>query len=120
KQVPMIKNEKIIELENVEVEVKKQETLIRNKGGNKALTGYKITKDFPMQEVSVLFFLERNGFTVNFQVGQEVSVLSRSAKSMSINASPGPPILFINDVRQFDFEPLRNMFLSEVDEIYLR
>jgi hypothetical protein len=116
---PIIEDESVLELENVEVFASRSEQLLLNKNKNPALRGIKITDDTPFSEVGLLFFLERNGFVVDRNPSRPIMVQARNANATSINGADSKAMLFINDIQYRDYDILREILLGDVDEIYL-
>ena len=85
---------------------------------NNALTGYKVKKDDPMRQNNVLYYLERVGFVVQNNPAYPVTVQSRNAKAMSVQAASSRALIIINDIQYRDYDILRDILLGDIDEIY--
>lgn len=116
---PIIIDENVIELENVEVFASKTEQMLMNRVKNPTLRGTRITDDTPLTQMGVLYFLERNGFVVDQNPSRPVTVQTRNANATSINGASSRAMLFINDIQYRDYEILRDILLGDIDEIYL-
>jgi hypothetical protein len=107
--------QKAIQLQEVVSKKKKKQLTYGNILSNRMLRGQKI--DSTNNHMSLLNFIEGNGFAVNNTIGN-ISIYSRLPQ---LSAGPPPtPIVFIDD-RQlyFDFYELNDLKMNEIDEIYI-
>jgi hypothetical protein len=88
--------------------------------GNANLTGYKITdKDGNGNHTLLQYIVNRGGFVVDQSsyMGAEVHIYSKGKSS--INAANSEPLIYIDNIQLLDHSQLRNIQMSEVDELYI-
>jgi hypothetical protein len=107
-----------IVFDGVEIKEYSRPKLTREKGINSMLQGEKITEDTPMRENNILYFLERKGFLVRYNLGEPPFLSTRYASTNSINGATSNVLVLVDGVQIWDLEMLRDMFLGDIDEIY--
>ncbi len=102
-----------IELSSVVVtnKNKKEVFLHKDNSDNINATAYKIENQYG----SILNFLNSHGFKAGLDENNSVTITS----NRNIMQNGRSPDVFIDDIRLFTFDPLFNLFLEDVDEIYI-
>jgi hypothetical protein len=104
-----------IQLEEVKIDANRLKYATRY--GNANLRAYKITEAQANSYQNLLNYLKTfSGFNVSDNNG-EVRITSRTVNS--INGAQTGPIVYIDNIQQMDLIVLRNILMSEVDEIYM-
>ncbi|MFL9843827.1 hypothetical protein [Flavobacterium rhizosphaerae] len=114
-QMPMVYKDQI-QLEEVVVEGTPLK--YAKAAANRNLTGYKITDREINSFNSILNFIKfRSSFQVN---DNSVNVTIYSSRNVySINAGRPTPIIYLDDMQLLDYDILRTIALTEVEEIYM-
>lgn len=112
--IPHTYNENI-QLEEVTIDANRLKYATRF--GNANLRAYKITEEQANMYQSLLNYLKTfSGFNIS-DAGGDVRITSRTVNS--INGAQSGPVVYIDNIQQMDFAVLRNILMSEVDEIYM-
>lgn len=112
------KTENLLVLDSINL-VGHKKTLLNNDNrySNNMARGYKITDDDYSSFRDVLSFIASHGFDTGYTNTGDVYIKSRRG-TMSILGN-NTPAVFIDDSPVYDLNLLRNMNLTEIDEIYI-
>jgi len=106
-----------VELNEVKMEAKTASLKYANTSGNGDLHGYKIGDKDNNASFSLVNFIRTYG---NFWVDTKDGLKIQSRTINSINGAQAGPIIYIDDVQLIgDLTWLTNIYLDEVDEIYM-
>lgn len=100
-----------------EVKIEAQGLKFANSFGNGNLRGYKISDMRANMYQNLLNFISTyGGFDVSDREGN-VTIYSRTTNS--INGAQNGPIIYIDNVQLFDYTMLKQIQMSEVEEVYM-
>ena len=101
-----------------EVQIDGQALKYAKSFGNGNLRAYKITEQQANSYYSLINFIKAfGGFNVSDVMGGSIQITSRTTNS--INGGASSPIVYVDNVQLIDYEMLRTILMSEVDEIYM-
>jgi hypothetical protein len=108
-------NNGIINLKEVTIKTAPKEILTHKSDMSSAATAYKIAdREFG----NVLDYLSRNGFHAGLDP-ETNDVYIKSNRSSFLGDSANSPSIYIDNELVFDFNLLYNLYLNEIDEIYI-
>ncbi len=100
-----------------EVKIEGSALKYANSFGNGDLHGYKITDDKASMYFTLLNFIKTYGsFWIDEHDGQ-LKIYSRTINT--INGAQSGPIIYVDNVQLLDYELLKIIYMSDVDEIYM-
>jgi len=109
-----------IQLDEVEIKGTTNALKYANSSGNGELHGYKITEEKANAYQTLLQFIKTyGGFVVDERMNDSGTITIQSRSTISINAAPSSPIVYLDNVQLRDFTMLNVILMGDVDEIYM-